>query len=218
MTVLRQYSIVLFIFILILFTSNSVNAQASNEEYPEFIPLLQAPCCLECSYTLPYCYNYNISNMDEGIKVLEWKFDDGWINGSAAASIDAKLIIKMCFQLSLSAAYILLDEEMDLDAEFDFKVKISSIDNSKGRCIDKTQSEIDYKSFVLQGNLAADPIPEIGNQLVEDIAYVIETSVYKAAHDLINSNVSSENDENSNILCDQPQDDSRAIESPCPCY
>lgn len=194
-----------------LFTVNPANTVTIPDENPEFIPVTHAPCCLECSYTLPYCYNYNISNMNNGIKVLEWKLDNGFINGRAVADIDANLIIKMCFQLSLTAAYVLVDEEVDLETEFDFKVKLSSSENSKTRCIDETGSIFSYLSFVLKGNLDSDPIPEVGAQLVADIKSAIEHSVYKTAYDSLKDNPS----ENNDIYCYQSKKDT---ESPCPCY
>ena len=218
MSSLRQYAIILFILILSQFAANPANTLANNEGHPEFIPVTHEPCCLECSYSLPYCYNYNISNMNNGIKVKEWEVDNGWINGRAVADIDANLIIKMCFQLSLSASYVLLDEELDLETEFTFKVKISSSENSKGWCIDKEESEIIYLTFLLKGNLDSDPIPEVGAQLVDDIQSMIEHSIYQTAYDLLNKQSLPGNEENNNLYCHPSQNDSESEESPCPCY
>ncbi|MFC1839559.1 hypothetical protein ACFL1N_08265 [Thermodesulfobacteriota bacterium] len=219
MPILRHFAIiVLVIFLLSFITVNATNTATVSEEYPGFIPITHAPCCLECSYSLPYCYYYNISNMNDGIKVVEWNLDNGWINGRAIANIDANLIVKMCFQLSLTAAYILMDEEFDLEAEFDFKVKLTSDDNLKNQCIDKAESIVNYSSFVLKGDLSSDPVPEIGFQLVDDIKSVIKHSICKTAYDSLNGGLSPEGGENENIYCHQSQDDSEAIESPCPCY
>lgn len=204
------------IFILSFITVNATTTAVTSEQYPEFIPIIHAPCCLECSYSLPYCYNYIISNIDDGIKVEEWKLDSDGIKGRATANIDAKLIIKMCFQLSLTSAYVLIDEELDLQAEFDFNVGFSLRENSEMKCIDEKKSSISFSSFALKGDLTTDPIPEIAPRLTEDILSSIKDSVYKTAYIFLDSNLLPGDKEN--IYCQQPQNDAEASTSPCPCY
>ncbi len=210
------FLIVLFVFISGLFTAGTTNTAPDTGKYPDFIRITDTPCCLECSYSLPYCYNYKISNMNDAIKVTGWNFDNGLIKGTAVANIDAILITKMCFQLSLTSAYLLTDEELDLEAEFDFNVKISSNKNVKSRCIEETESSVSYRSFLLNGDLTSDPIPEVINQLAEDIQSSIKYSVYRAVYESFEGPLSSGNEKN--IYCTESQSDFEANESPCPCY
>jgi len=215
--------LVIFIALIISgsFTVNAENTPIVPEGNPKIIPITHSVCCLECSYYLPFCYNYNILNMNDGIKVKNWNFDQGWIKGRAIADIDANLIIKMCYQLSLTSAYIVIDEELDLKAEFEFSVNISRLSpegNIIGQCIDDGKSSITYSSFVLKGNLTDDPIPLIKVQLIEDIKSIIKHSLYKTAYNSLMGDNSPENQKGENIYCDISQTDQESSTAPCPCY
>ena len=189
---------------------NAANTPISPDSKPEFIPIIKKPCYIGCNYEFQFCYYYNISNMKNAITVTAWKVEKGYVTGRAVADIKAKLLIKLCYQLSLSAAYPVVDDEINLDAEFEFKIKLN--DDASGQCVDDRDSSITYSSFELKGNLKADPIPLMQGQLSQDMADIIKDSVSKAVHDSL-----AEDEGNKRIYCGKDQDDTKENDLGCQC-
>jgi hypothetical protein len=156
------------------------DSDASSGKTPEFIQVIKKPCYIGCDYQFQYCYFYDISNMKDGITIKEWHAEKDHVKGKAVADIKAKLLIKACYQLSLGAAYPVVDDNIDLEAEFDFIIKINN-----GGCIEEKESAVEYSSFNLKGNLQADPIPSMQTWLEGDMKGIIKDSFSKAVHDLL---------------------------------
>ena len=180
-----MFSLMRLFILCILIGFYSMGANATNNfitpvKGPGFIPILKKPCYIGCDYLFQFCYYYNISNMNDAITVREWNIEKDSITGTAAADIKAKLLIKVCYQLSLAAAYPFIDEELNLEAEFNFKMKVSG--DTKEQCIDYDESTITYTSFELKGDMKTDPVPLMINQLGLDMKNIIQDSVSKAVY------------------------------------
>lgn len=218
MLILRYFLIILIIFS--SFPVHAKNTSNNNNKDPEFISIFKTPCYIGCNYAFQYCYSYNISNLNNAIKVEEWEYKNGWVKGRAVVNINAKLLVKACYQLSLASAYAVVDEVLNLEAEFEFKVKLSKDSQGKrikSQCINDLESSISYSSFELKGNLTDDPIPVMKENLIEDIKYSIRYSVYKAVYDSMMKGSSSENQTSKYIYCDNPEPGWEEDSAPCPC-
>lgn len=157
---------------------------------PEFIPVIKKPCYIGCDYLFQFCYYYNISNMEHAIKVKEWKVENDFVTGKAVADIKAKLLIKMCYQVSLTSAYAVVDHDINLESEFEFKIKLQG--NKKDRCIDYQEDTITYNYFEYKGDMELDPIPLMEGQLGQDMAEIIQDSVSKAVYESLPENIRGE--------------------------
>ena len=180
LTLIRIFILCILI-VLLSQGADAANTSVTSVKEPGFIPILKKPCYIGCDYQFQFCYYYNISNMNDAITVKEWNIEKDFITGAAAADIKAKLLIKVCYQLSLAAAFPVIDEELNLEVEFDFKIKVSG--DAKDQCIDYDESSISYTSFKLKGDMKADPVPLMINQLGVDMAEIIQDSVSKAAYE-----------------------------------
>jgi hypothetical protein len=172
------------IFIMLLgFHSLTLGASEQStapSNIPEFIPVIKKPCYIGCDFQFPYCYHYNISNMDDAIKVKEWNVSDGMVKGKAVADIKAMLVIKMCYQVSLTSAFEVVDKEIDLASEFEFSIKING--DSEDICISDEESTISFSTLELKGDLKAEPIPLMQAHLIDNISAIIKDSVIKAVY------------------------------------
>ena len=199
--------------ILISLYSLSVNAAdtaTASGKTPEYIPITKKPCYIGCGYQFQFCYYYNISNMNNAITVKEWNVEDGFITGKAAADINAKLLIKACYQLSLTAAYPVIDEDLNLEAEFEFKIKLSG--DAKDQCIEYRKSSITYTAFELKGDVRTDPIPLMQGQLGQDMADIIQDSVSKAVFESLY-----ENNRGKKFYCGENRDELYETDTICQC-
>ena len=122
MTISRFFFLVCLVFSFVLPISAS-NTPAANSEKPENIPIIKMPCYIGCDYNFQYCYNYNIFNLSDAIEVTEWKNENGWIEGHALVNANANLLVKLCYQLSLTSAYAVIDKQLNLKAEFDLSLR-----------------------------------------------------------------------------------------------
>jgi hypothetical protein len=162
---------------------NAIEQSASPSNTPEFIPVAKKPCYIGCDFQFPYCYHYNISNMDDAIKVKEWNASNGLVTGKAVADIKANLMIKMCYQVSLTSAFAVVDKEIDLSSEFEFSIKVNGDEGDM--CISDEDSTISFSSMELKGDLKTEPIPLMQAHLLENISTIIKDSVIKAVHSSI---------------------------------
>ena len=121
---------------------NAADTPAASNIKPEFIPVIKKPCYIGCDYQFQYCYYYNISNMNDAITVKEWKVENGFVTGKAVADIKARLLIKLCYQLSLAAAFPVIDQDLNLEAEFEFKIKLAK--DSGDQCIEYQENAVTY--------------------------------------------------------------------------
>lgn len=177
--------------IMLCFCSISVNASdtaAPAGERPEFIPVVKKPCYIGCDYLLQFCYFYDISNMENAIKVKEWNVDKDYVTGKAVANIKARFLIKMCYQVSLTSAYPVVDQDLDFESEFEFKINLINSD-AGDQCIQFQDEAITYNSFELKGDVDTDPIPRMQGQLGKDMAEMIQDSVSKAVYDFLPENI-----------------------------
>lgn len=206
--------------IFVPFTVNAAKAPVIHGENPKFISITRTPCYTGCNYVFPYCYHYNVSNMNDGIKVEEWNVEKGFVTGRAIANLNANLIIKECYQLSLASAITVIDEKLDLVAEFEFKIKSgrhTSVKDVNDHCIDYGESSVSYSSFKLKGDLTEDPIPEMERKLIEDIKSMIKHSVCETVYYSLTGDSSHDHDKSKNIYCDKSQNDSESNTTSCPC-
>lgn len=204
---------ILRLFILIIFLSfYSLVAYAADPpgERPEFIPIIKKPCYLGCDYVFQFCYYYNISNMDNAIKVTEWNADDNFITGKAVADIKAKLLIKMCYQVSLTSAYAVVDQDLNFKSEFEFKIKLKG--DIKEQCIEFEEGAITYSTFELTGDVKTDPIPVMRGQLSQDIAEIIHDSVSKTVYKSLPANIRSKK-----VYCSEEHNKTYEENYPCRC-
>jgi hypothetical protein len=177
---------------------------------PEFIPVAKKPCYIGCDFQFPYCYHYNISNMDNAIKVEEWNVSNGLVTGKAVADIKAMLIIKMCYQVSLTSAFTVVEKEIDLASEFEFSIKVN--DDASDMCISDEESSIRFSTLELKGDLKTDPIPLMQSNLEENISAIIKDSVIKAVHSSVAKDKALKN-----IYCGEGQANTAETDSTCGC-
>ena len=199
--------------IFISFYSLNVNAADianSPDKKPEFIPVVKKPCYIGCDYLFQFCYYYNISNMDDAIRVKEWHVEDDFVTGKAVIDIKAKLLIKMCYQVSLTSAYPVFDQDINLESEFNFKIKING--DGKDSCIQYQEGAITYSYFELKGDLDTDPLPLMQGQLEQDMADIIQDSVSKAVYEYLHGKDSSKK-----IYCDENRNKIYEDNYPCRC-
>lgn len=192
-----RISRLLILSILLSFYSLSVNASGTSAtpgEKPEFIPVIKMPCYIGCDYMFQFCYNYKISNMKDAITVKEWNIEKDFVTGKAVADIKAKLLIKMCYQVSLTSAYAVVDQDLNVKSEFEFKIKING--SEKDKCVEYEEGAIAYSSFELKGDLNTDPIPVMQEKLGYDIKEIIQDSVGKVVIESLQ-----ENNGANNIYC-----------------
>ena len=199
--------------ILIIFCSLNVNASntpTSTDKKPEFIPVIKKPCYIGCDYLFQFCYYYNISNMENAVTVKEWKVENDLITGKAVADIKAKLLIKMCYQVSLTSAYAVVDQDINLKSEFEFKIKLNG--NAEGQCVEYQPDAIAYYSFEYKGDMELDPIPLMEGQLGQDMAEIIQDSVSKAVYESL-----PDNKRGKRIYCDEEHNETFKDNTPCRC-
>ncbi len=197
-------SIPVFFFSISGYASDDVSTRRTK---PEYIKIIKEPCYVGCDYQFQYCYYYNIANMENSIKVKEWYIEDNYIKGKAAADIKAKLLMKACYQLSLSAAYPVIDDDINLSADFDFTIKIKN-----DECIEEPRSSIDYSSFELKGNVQKDPIQLMKTWLIDDMKGIIKDSVSMAVHDSLPPDKKAQK-----VYCGDKQYNTELTEEKCHC-
>jgi hypothetical protein len=217
----------LFILIILIisgfFTISTAKSPTSNDANPKYISVTHTPCYIGCDYAFPYCYNYDISNMNDGIKVEKWEVDNGWVKGRAVVDINANFLVKLCYQVSLNNREYLINKGLNLEAEFDFKVRLGKDSPGGGinnQCIDEGESSISYSSFKLKGDLIENPdslFSSIEQELIEEMKFIIRHSVCKAVYDSLMGDFLSGNELRKNIYCDTLQDESVLSTSPCEC-
>ena len=179
-------------------------------ETPEFIPVVKKPCYIGCDYQFQFCYYYNISNMDNAITVKKWNVEKDFITGKAVADIKAKLLIKMCYQVSLTSAYAVVDKDLNFESEFEFKIKLNR--DTEDQCIEFQDDAITYASFELKGDTKTDPIPLILGQLGQDMGEIIQDSVSKAVYESLPDNIRGEN-----VYCNKEHNKTFEDTYPCRC-
>lgn len=192
------------------FTVHAADTSIASDNKPEFIPIIKKPCYIGCDYLFQFCYYYNISNMDNGIAVKEWNVEKDFVSGKAVANIKAKLLIKMCYQVSLSSAYAVVDQDLDINSEFEFKIKLNG--GEKEQCIEFQDDAITYSSYELVGDVNTDPIPLMQGQLDHDIGEMIQDSVSKAVYDFLAGNI-----EGKKVYCGEEHNDTFKNIAPCRC-
>ena len=203
---LRLFIICVLIFFCSLSGYASDDAAASSKK-PAVIQIIKKPCYIGCGYEFQYCYYYDIANMKDAITVKEWVIEGDYIKGKALADIKAKLLMKACYQLSLTAAYPVVDESINLVAAFDFAIKTNN-----GKCINEKESNISYSSFELKGDLQKNPISLMQTWLMEDMKGIIKDSVSKAVHDSLSDNNKSEK-----VYCGDKQYNTVDTDEQCQC-
>ena len=191
-------------------TAYAADTSITPDKKPEFIPVIKKPCYIGCDYLFQFCYYYNISNMKDAITVKEWNIEKDFVTGKAVAYIKAKLLIKMCYQVSLSSAYAVVDQDLDIKSEFEFKIKINGDTNAQ--CIEFQEDAITYSSYELIGDLDTDPIPLMQGQLDHDTGEMIQDSVSKAVYDFLAGN-----SEGKKVYCDEEHNETYKDEYPCRC-
>jgi hypothetical protein len=161
--------------------------------------------------------------MNDGIKVEKWEVDNGWVKGRAVVDINANFLVKLCYQVSLNNREYLINKGLNLEAEFDFKVRRGKDSPGGGinnQCIDEGESSISYSSFKLKGDLIENPdslFSSIEQELIEEMKFIIRHSVCKAVYDSLMGDFLSGNELRKNIYCDTLQDESVLSTSPCEC-
>ncbi len=196
--------------VLLCLSVNAADIPAASNIKPEFIPVIKKPCYIGCNYQFMYCYYYNISNMNNAITVKEWNVENGFVTGKAVADIKAKLLIKLCYQLSLTSAVPVIDEGLNLKAEFEFKIKLGK--DSKDQCIEYQENAVTYSSFELKGDLKKEPIPLMQGQLEQDLADIIQDSVSKAVYESLPGDK-----KNKKIYCGEDQHNIDDKNAQCGC-
>lgn len=206
--------IISFIFILLLgfnsLTLVAVEPSTTPSNIPEFIPVSKKPCYIGCDFQFQYCYHYNISNMDDAIKVKEWNVSGGLVTGKAVADIKATLLIKMCYQVSLTSAFAVAEKEIDLASEFEFSIKVN--DDAGDMCISDEESTINFSTLELKGDLKTEPIPLIQEHLIGNMSAIIKDSVIKAVYSSV-----SKDKKLKNIYCGEEPTDTAESDAPCGC-
>ena len=192
------------------FATHAADTSTAPYKKPEFIPIIKKPCYIGCDYLFQFCYYYNISNMDDAITVKEWNVEKDTVTGKAIADITAKLLIKMCYQVSLSSAYPVVDQDLNIKSEFEFKIKLNG--DAKEQCIEFKEDSITYSSYELVGDVNTEPIPLMQGQLDKDIGEMIQDSVSKAVYDSL-----PENNRGKNVYCGEEHNDVFEDNLPCRC-
>lgn len=199
--------------IFLSFYSLSLNAagnSSSPDVKPEFIPIIKKPCYIGCDYLFQFCYYYNILNMENAIRVKEWNVEKDYATGKAVADIKAKLLIKMCYQVSLTSAYAVVDQELNIKSEFEFKIKL--IGDTKDQCIEFQEDAITWSSYELIGDVNTDPIPLMQGHLDQDIGVIIQDSVSKAVYDSLPIK-----NRDTKVYCDEERNETFKDNAPCRC-
>lgn len=206
--------IISFIFILLLgfnsLTLVAVEPSTTPSNIPKFIPVSKKPCYIGCDFQFQYCYHYNISNMDNAIKVKEWNVSDGLVTGKAVANIKATLLIKMCYQVSLTSAFAVAEKEIDLISEFEFSIKVNG--NADDICISSEESTISFSNLELKGDIKTEPIPLMQEHLIGNMSAIIKDSVIKAVYSSV-----SKDKKLKNIYCGEEPTDTAESDAPCGC-
>ncbi len=191
-------------------SADAINTSNTPDKKPEVIHLIKKPCYIGCDYLFQFCYYYNISNMKDAITVKEWNIEDDLVTGKAVADIKAKLLIKVCYQLSLTSAYAVVDQDVNLESEFEFRIKLKG--DGKNQCIQRQEDAIKYFSFELKGDLEIDPIPLMQGQLEQDMADIIQDSISKEVYEY-----SQDKNEGKNIYCSEEHNKIYEEDYPCRC-
>ncbi len=189
---------------------NASDTANSPGTKPQFIPVTKKPCYVGCDYLFQFCYYYNILNMSDAISVKEWHVEGDFVTGKAVANINARLLIKMCYQVSLSSAYPVYDQDVNLESEFDFKIKLNG--EGKDRCIQYQEGAITYSSFELKGDLKTDPMPIMQGQLEQDMADIIHDSFSKAVYGYMNGE-----NKGLKVYCSEERNKAYEDNYPCRC-
>ena len=200
----------------ILLVGYSLNVIAADtsitpDNKPEFIPVIKKPCYIGCDYLFQFCYHYDISNMNDAIKVKEWNIEKDFVTGKAVAKMKARLLIKMCYQVSLTSAYAVIDQDLNFESEFEFKIKLNK--ETKDQCVEYREDSISYSSFELKGDVNTDPIPLMLGKLGQDMGEIIQDSVSKAVYDSL-----PEDYKGKNVYCSEEYNDTYKNNAPCRCY
>jgi hypothetical protein len=192
------------------FSLSATEPVSSPGNTPEFISITKKPCYIGCESQFQYCYHYNILNMNDAIKVKEWNVSDNMVTGKAVADIKAMLLIKMCYQVSLASAFVVVDKEIDLTSEFEFSVKINS--DAGDMCISDEESTISFSSLELKGDLQTEPIPLMQEHLTGNISAIIKDSVIWAVY----SSVAKDKD-HKKVYCGLGERDTAEADAQCGC-
>lgn len=203
------------------FFINTDSVYAKSGAAPEFIPILKVPCYIGCDYSFKYCYNYNITNKNNGIKILEWDQSGDHIKGKASANLLANLIVKVCYQVSLTSSLDVINKELNLDSGFDFDIKINNSGKTSKDIIKHIligDSTVSFSSFTLKGSMKEDPLPLMEEHLIDYIKYSIEQAVFSTVYKAVNGLAAGDNLKNVNIFGDYTPDDTDSDDSACPCY
>ncbi|NLD36636.1 MAG: hypothetical protein GX654_07195 [Desulfatiglans sp.] len=206
--------IISFIFILLLgfcpLSLIAIEPSPAPGNAPEFIPVSKKPCYIGCDFQFQYCYHYNILNMNDAIKVKEWNVSEGLVTGKAAADIKAMLLIKMCYQVSLTSAFPVAEKEIDLQSEFEFSIKVNS--DAGDMCISDEESTINFSTLELKGDIKTEPIPLMQEHLIGNMSAIIKDSVIKAVYSSV-----SKDKKLKNIYCGEGPTDTAESDAPCGC-
>jgi len=192
------------------FIADAGDSPITPDNKPAFIPIVQKPCYIGCDYMFQFCYYYNISNMNDAIKVKEWNLENDFVTGKATADIKARLLIKMCYQVSLSSAYAVVDQDLNIKSEFEFKIKLNG--DTKDQCIEFQADAITYSSYELVGDVNTEPIPLMHGQLDQDMGQIIQDSVSKAVYDSLHGN-----NKGKKVYCDEEHNKTYEDHYPCRC-
>lgn len=206
--------IIFFIFILLLglnpLTWVAAEPPTAHYSAPELIPVSKKPCYIGCDFQFQYCYHYNISNMDDAIKVKEWNVSNGLVTGKAVADIKAMLLIKMCYQVSLTSAFAVAEKEIDFASEFEFSIKVNG--DAEDMCISNEESTISFSTPELKGDIKTEPIPLIQEHLIGNMSAIIKDSVIKAVYSSFSKDKTLKN-----IYCGEGPFYTAESDAPCGC-
>ncbi len=191
-------------------TVGALEQATAPSNIPEFIPVAKKPCYIGCDFQFQYCYHYNILNMNDAIKITEWNVTGGMVTGKAVADIKANLIIKMCYQVSLTSAFVVLDKEIDLASEFEFSIKVNG--DAENQCISDEESTISFSSMELKGDIKTEPIPLMQEHLIGNMSAIIKDSVIKAVYSSV-----ARDKKLKNIYCGEGETDTAEVDSSCGC-
>lgn len=212
-----------FLIVLCLSVVSTLMSSITMAGTPENAPITYEPCYIGCDLSFPYCYGYNILNMDDAVKIEDWKVEGDLVKGRAVANVNGKIKAKVCYQLSLNSKDYLLNDELNLEAEFDFSVKIfrdTPEDNFTPVCIDYEESSITYSSFSFKGDLLKNSqsfFSEIEALIAQEMEYVLEDSLYKAVYESLTGNPPEGKEKRKNIYCGGEQVDQEPDEMICGC-
>ncbi len=215
----RYRHLIIFCFFIVIILSHT----ETRAENPEYIHITYEPCYIGCDYAFPYCYGYKIFNINDAIRIKNWETEGDLIKGRAVVNVNGKVTAKLCYQVSLNNKDYLLNDELNLEAEFDFIVKMSE-DTPGGNfdsvCINYEESRISYSSFTFKGDLLKKPysfFPEIEKALTYEMELVFADSLYRAVYDSLSDNLPEGKEKRKNIYCDGEQADSGSDKIACGC-